>query len=185
MMLFGEGLNGNGFIGKQPDLQDVDEVGNLKFDTDFRSVYATLLENWLCVDSNTVDEVMGQSFERIDDLGLMCNAQTTPINEVYRQEIVHQARYNTNGNVTIYYELPEGNQVNLQIFNLLGQPVANLTNAYQSAGVYQTPFVSQRKHLAKGQYFYRIQVGQQAYSCLLYTSPSPRDATLSRMPSSA
>ena len=27
--------------------------------------------------------------------------------------------------------------------------------------------------------------GQRAYSCLLYTSPSPRDATLSRMPSSA
>ena len=27
--------------------------------------------------------------------------------------------------------------------------------------------------------------GQEAYSCLLYTSPSPRDATLSRMPSSA
>ena len=26
---------------------------------------------------------------------------------------------------------------------------------------------------------------ESAYSCLLYTSPSPRDATLSRMPSSA
>ena len=26
---------------------------------------------------------------------------------------------------------------------------------------------------------------QLSYSCLLYTSPSPRDATLSRMPSSA
>ena len=26
---------------------------------------------------------------------------------------------------------------------------------------------------------------KRAYSCLLYTSPSPRDATLSRMPSSA
>ena len=26
---------------------------------------------------------------------------------------------------------------------------------------------------------------RQAYPCLLYTSPSPRDATLSRMPSSA
>ena len=25
----------------------------------------------------------------------------------------------------------------------------------------------------------------QGYACLLYTSPSPRDATLSRMPSSA
>ena len=27
--------------------------------------------------------------------------------------------------------------------------------------------------------------GPQDYNCLLYTSPSPRDATLSRMPSSA
>ena len=27
--------------------------------------------------------------------------------------------------------------------------------------------------------------GAQCYGCLLYTSPSPRDATLSRMPSSA
>ena len=27
--------------------------------------------------------------------------------------------------------------------------------------------------------------GQKNYICLLYTSPSPRDATLSRMPSSA
>ena len=27
--------------------------------------------------------------------------------------------------------------------------------------------------------------GKSIYSCLLYTSPSPRDATLSRMPSSA
>ena len=27
--------------------------------------------------------------------------------------------------------------------------------------------------------------GQHIYTCLLYTSPSPRDATLSRMPSSA
>ena len=28
-------------------------------------------------------------------------------------------------------------------------------------------------------------IGKQNYTCLLYTSPSPRDATLSRMPSSA
>ena len=32
----------------------------------------------------------------------------------------------------------------------------------------------------------RLKPGRyNAYSCLLYTSPSPRDATLSRMPSSA
>ena len=30
-----------------------------------------------------------------------------------------------------------------------------------------------------------VSVGNDVYTCLLYTSPSPRDATLSRMPSSA
>ena len=32
---------------------------------------------------------------------------------------------------------------------------------------------------------YEGEVGTASYYCLLYTSPSPRDATLSRMPSSA
>ena len=31
----------------------------------------------------------------------------------------------------------------------------------------------------------KIEVVQTDFTCLLYTSPSPRDATLSRMPSSA
>ena len=42
------------------------------------------------------------------------------------------------------------------------------------------------------EYIYKIEVsstsplgGGEVYTCLLYTSPSPRDATLSRMPSSA
>ena len=33
--------------------------------------------------------------------------------------------------------------------------------------------------------FSLFQVSSRVYTCLLYTSPSPRDATLSRMPSSA
>ena len=42
-------------------------------------------------------------------------------------------------------------------------------------------------NLANGENFYRNRGSQvvRLNSCLLYTSPSPRDATLSRMPSSA
>ena len=36
-----------------------------------------------------------------------------------------------------------------------------------------------------GWMYYKGYGVQQNYDCLLYTSPSPRDATLSRMPSSA
>jgi uncharacterized protein (DUF1501 family) len=45
MFALGGGLKG-GLYGAQPSLDDLDN-GNLKFSTDFRSVYATLLERWL------------------------------------------------------------------------------------------------------------------------------------------
>ena len=38
----------------------------------------------------------------------------------------------------------------------------------------------QTYEMSKALYFY-----EQGYACLLYTSPSPRDGLLSRMPSSA
>ena len=41
--------------------------------------------------------------------------------------------------------------------------------------------VTHRKALAVGE----IILSSEVIACLLYTSPSPRDATLSRMPSSA
>ena len=45
IMLFGKALEGNGIHEINPDLQDLDVNGNLKFVTDFRSIYTTILEN--------------------------------------------------------------------------------------------------------------------------------------------
>ena len=45
MFLFGQNLKA-GVLGKHPSLTDLDS-GDLKFGTDFRNVYATLLQNWL------------------------------------------------------------------------------------------------------------------------------------------
>jgi uncharacterized protein (DUF1501 family) len=163
MLLFGAGLNGNGFIGNAPNLQDVDEVGNLKFGTDFRSVYATLLENWLCVDSNIVDDILEAPYERIANLGLTCS-QTTPVFETTSSTILHEARYLSNSSINIYYEIKQAANVNLQILNLLGQPIATLVNAYQLAGNYNIPFQKGQRNLARGQYFYRLQIGKHIYT---------------------
>ena len=40
-------------------------------------------------------------------------------------------------------------------------------------------------HLEHNEFVEKIPVDNNIFSCLLYTSPSPRDAQLSRMPSSA
>lgn len=49
LFLAGGSLRG-GLVGKHPSLTDLDD-GDLKFHTDFRRVYASILENWLGVES--------------------------------------------------------------------------------------------------------------------------------------
>jgi len=49
-----------GTHGEHPSLTDLDD-GDLKFHTDFRSVYATVLDGWLGVDA---DAVLGSRFDR-------------------------------------------------------------------------------------------------------------------------
>jgi len=51
----------NGPITKHPSLADLD-AGDLKHNTDFRNLYATLLDQWLAVDSKTV---LGSKFEHL------------------------------------------------------------------------------------------------------------------------
>jgi uncharacterized protein (DUF1501 family) len=54
MFVAGAGVKG-GLVGKHPSLRPADlDDGDLKFHTDFRQVYATLLDRWLEVDSRRV-----------------------------------------------------------------------------------------------------------------------------------
>ena len=51
-----------GAVGKHPSLSDLD-AGDLQYHTDFRRVYATLLDRWLGCDSKAV---LGGKFEHIE-----------------------------------------------------------------------------------------------------------------------
>jgi uncharacterized protein (DUF1501 family) len=61
MFVVGPAVKG-GPVGKHPSLSDLD-FGDLKFHTDFRRVYATLLDKWLGCDSKVV---LGGPFEHVD-----------------------------------------------------------------------------------------------------------------------
>lgn len=51
-----------GLVGDHPSLTNL-EAGNLRFHTDFRQVYAAVLENWLGISSR---QVLGQEFRPVD-----------------------------------------------------------------------------------------------------------------------
>jgi uncharacterized protein (DUF1501 family) len=57
MFVFGKGIH-QGVIGKHPSLTDLDQ-GDLKYNTDFRSVYASILQNWMDTPSKPI---LGQQF---------------------------------------------------------------------------------------------------------------------------
>jgi uncharacterized protein (DUF1501 family) len=63
LFVAGPSLKG-GVVGKHPSLADLD-AGDLKFHTDFRRLYATLLEGWLGCDSKAV---LGARWEHVKEL---------------------------------------------------------------------------------------------------------------------
>ncbi|GJM34930.1 MAG: hypothetical protein DHS20C18_39310 [Saprospiraceae bacterium] len=161
LMMFGEGLNGNGFVGPNPDLHNLDDVGNLQFGVDFRQIYATVLEQWLCIESGMVDTVLGQSFTRMPEIGLSCGPVSSSF--VNTPTLQHRALYGA-GEVTIEYTLPDSMPVTVQIFDILGRPVETLFQGNQLPGTYRYSFRSREARLSTGIYVYSIQAGRQRYS---------------------
>ena len=54
-----------GLYGGYPDLTSLDANGNMKFTTDFRSLYATVLDRWLGQTAATTDGLLGSSYPRL------------------------------------------------------------------------------------------------------------------------
>jgi photosystem II stability/assembly factor-like uncharacterized protein len=63
-----------------------------------------------------------------------------------------------NPSTVIEFALPQQSQVNLTIYNVLGEPVATLVDEVRPAGTYSSRFDATR--LATGIYFYRLKAGE-------------------------
>jgi uncharacterized protein (DUF1501 family) len=61
MFLIGNAVKG-GFYGEPPSLTNLED-DNLRYTTDFRSVYATVIERWLAAPA---DDILGRRFETLD-----------------------------------------------------------------------------------------------------------------------
>ncbi|NKQ39205.1 MAG: DUF1501 domain-containing protein, partial [Methanosarcinales archaeon] len=116
MMLFGEGLEGNGFIGTHPDLSDLNEDENLNFTTDFRSIYAAILEDWLCIDTAIVNETLLANYSRAD-LGAVCNG-TVGIEDYNNfSQFIHKPIYK-NLSVYVNFEIKNASHVTIEVINI-------------------------------------------------------------------
>lgn len=132
VMLFGSALEGNDFHGTPPDLTELDAAGNLQFGTDFRSIYATILEHWLCLDADVTDEILGAEYERLDDLGFACTS--TPIFDVPAPQLTHRMATLGGGAYNLLLHLPTAGRVRLDIFTADGIRLGTFADGEYPAG---------------------------------------------------
>jgi len=163
LMMFGPELNGSDVLGKDPDFNDVDQNGNLKHDIDFRQIYASILEYWLCLNPVDVDTILGDSYERMDNLGFACDpisSTTTPV----KQNIVHGVRPNPAGGMVINYTLDRPGNINLTVYTIMGQKLKTLHHGYQTSGAHQANFILPYGGYSALPLVYKIEAQGRSYS---------------------
>lgn len=63
VFIIGKNLKKQGFYNEMPDLANLDSNGDLKYSIDFREIYATVLDKWLEVES---ESILNKSFSTLD-----------------------------------------------------------------------------------------------------------------------
>lgn len=163
VMLFGPALNGNGFLGDAPDLENVDNNGNLKHSIDFRTIYASILEKWLCMSPGEVDHILGPGIDRIENLGFNC-INTRIKDQDFAKGMQHTTRSDQFGGTTIQYTLERATDVNVSIYAITGQKVATLFSGHQMHGTHEVIYRSSYNGIRSAPLVYRIVADGRQYS---------------------
>lgn len=159
VMFFGGELGPNRVVGEAPNLQQPDIYGNLKHDLDFRQLYATVLENWLEVDAGLVDDVLGQTYSRVEDLIFKCGVNTSTT-DIINQRVEHHVRYGSDGHIQIYYLLKSASRVKVDLFDMAGRYVSTLVNKQEGEGEHLISIAKISRDLPAAQYIYKIDTSE-------------------------
>src|SRR6266487_972434 len=154
MFLFGKNVM-PGVTGTSPAIPANATVNdNIPFQYDFRSVYASVLERWFCVNSTTLQTVLLKDFQ---SLPLVNDSTCKPANpnpsgtslvSNYPNPFVQYTtiKFTTNGGHTL-----------VQVIDALGRLVRTPVDGNYTAGSYTKPFDSGA--LPTGVYYLRLQNG--------------------------
>lgn len=155
MFVFGENI-GQQLHGDAPDLNDLNAFGDPNFSVDFRQAYATVLQNWLCVAPEVIENVLGgNDFGVLPDM-LPPSSPPLGLNEA-AQLLGHNPDPEQPGFIQIKYAMRQRGQVRLRILSPSGEPLRVLVDAFQERGSYIFRLQPGQVYLPPGKYFYRLE----------------------------
>jgi uncharacterized protein (DUF1501 family) len=167
LLLFGKAIEG-GVLGDNPNIPpNANEDSNLPMQYDFRSVYATVLQDWFCVQQESLRNILFQDYQSLpifQEVGCMPTAVRDrnrqagrQLLHIYPNPFTHWTRLRFQS---------AGGPIILQVFNDAGQLVATPAHAIFPKGEHQIDWHAEE--LPAGRYYVRIQQGgvQQVQGCV-------------------
>lgn len=155
MFLFGNKVQ-SGVLGTNPNLPaNATENDNLPMQYDFRSIYASVLTQWFCMDQSVTDEIMLQGFQSLPLIKDSCSVSLDDIQDynpvslrVYPNPMIDFARVESN--------IP-GGVTRVELFDPLGRVIWHRNMGKLVAGQYNWEITNQ--NYPAGNYYVRIQCG--------------------------
>jgi uncharacterized protein (DUF1501 family) len=124
---------------------------NLPFQYDFRSVYSTILTNWLCVNELDLQQIMLRNFQLLP----LVNAGTCKKAVNLSGDMLISNYPNPFTNSTIITFTTAGGHTLIQVIDMMGRVITNLTDKEYTAGTYTVVF--EGMNLPTGVYYARLQ----------------------------
>lgn len=161
LFIFGKAVVG-GVLGDNPTIQPVATVNdNVPMQYDFRSIYATILENWFCLPKATVQSLFPPNLNgQLQDLPIIkggsCKVTAPPPSPSGSTLITNYPNPFTN-KTTIEFSTDGGHTL-IQIMDTAGRLIVNLLETDFPTASRQT-VVFDASHLPTGMYYARLQNG--------------------------
>jgi hypothetical protein len=155
--LFVFGSNANQMIhGTNPLIPEVATVNdNIPMQYDFRSIYASMLQDWLGVKNSDLQQIMLKNFQNLPLINTSVNISNIP--NTSGNKLIENYPNPFTQNTTIKFTTNGGHTL-IQIINTLGQVIDTpLDNEYPIPGTYTIQWDSQ--NLSPGIYYARFQNG--------------------------
>jgi uncharacterized protein (DUF1501 family) len=157
MLVFGTRLFG-GILGNNPNISATVGVNdNLPMQYDFRSVYATILKDWFCVNATDLNTIMLQNFQQLRLVNSpTCITPTHEENVAAGISLISNYPNPFSVATTIEFETSGGHTM-VQIFDTEGRWIATPVDGDYVKGKYKVYFNAER--LPSGVYYGRLQNG--------------------------
>jgi uncharacterized protein (DUF1501 family) len=156
-----------GVLGQNPAIPASATVNdNIPYQYDFRSVYATLLQNWFCAGTTTLQAVLFKNFQSLPLVqGAACTTGLDDLNRAAGDTLIVNYPNPFTSTTKISFKT-QGGHVLIQVLDTQGRLIANLADKEYFPGKYELGFDSQG--LPQGVYYLRFQNGplQQVKSML-------------------